>query len=205
MASSPGQVSAAYGARAAEYIAALGSLDAMAYKDVETITDWADGLEGLVLDAGCGPGHWTKLLQSRGVSVRGIDMVPAFIRHASRRYPDVSFQLGTLESLPAAAESLGGILAWYSIIHTEPQEVPGLLEGFFRSLRPGGSVLLGVFEGPDLRPFDHAVAPAYTWPVPEIRHALLGAGFRVSRTVTRQDQGSRPHAALIAERPAVTL
>jgi trans-aconitate methyltransferase len=49
-----------------------------------------------VLDAGCGPGHWTNHLAGRGLEVRGIDLVPAFIEHARTSYPDVAFDFGSI-------------------------------------------------------------------------------------------------------------
>ncbi|MEF3402982.1 hypothetical protein [Agromyces sp. CCNWLW203] len=56
------EVRAAYTERAEEYISVLGSVADTHELDRELITRWAEPLEGLVLDAGCGPGHWTDHL-----------------------------------------------------------------------------------------------------------------------------------------------
>ena len=43
--------------------------------------------------------------------------------------------------------SLGGILAWLSTIHHEPSRIGIPLAEFARTLRPGGGLLLGYFDG----------------------------------------------------------
>ena len=37
------------------------------------------GLDGRVLDLGCGPGHWSAFLHARGADVTGVDQVPEFV------------------------------------------------------------------------------------------------------------------------------
>lgn len=189
-----------YRSRAAEYTELLGSVDAMAAPDRDLIAHWATMIEGPAIDAGCGPGHWTRFIADHGVAVEGVDMVPEFIEGATERFPDVTFRLGRLESLPADDGALGGVLAWYSVIHTEPEQVPAILGEFARVIRPRGELLIGFFEGPRLEPFDHAVVTAYFWPVPEMRSALEVAGFEVVAVHTRTDPGRRPYGAILARR-----
>ena len=55
-------VARAYGSAAAEYIERFGSADRAAPEERALIADWAHGLSGPVLDAGCGPGHWSAFL-----------------------------------------------------------------------------------------------------------------------------------------------
>lgn len=191
-------VRASYGARADEYVELLGSVDLLAARDRDTITAWATGLDGPVIDAGSGPGHWTNHLHELGVAAEGVDMVPEFVDSARSRFPDVPFHAGQLSSLPVDSGSLAGLLSWYSVIHTVPDQVPGILAEFARCLQPDGSLLLGFFEGEVLEPFDHAVVTAYYWPVSEMRRALEAAGFEVVQVQTRVDPGSRPLADVVA-------
>lgn len=58
------QVAAAYDARAAEYIALIGSLDQMEGEDIALIGQWRDETPGELLDAGCGPGLRRRALRS---------------------------------------------------------------------------------------------------------------------------------------------
>ena len=194
------RVLADYTARADEYTALLGSIDATASEDRTLISTWAQAVDGLIVDVGCGPGHWTNYLRMKGAAVVGVDPVDAFVQGARRSYPDADYQLGRAEHLDATDASVGGILAWYSLIHTEPQHIDAALQEFARVIRPGGRLLLGFFEGVDVAPFDHSVTTAYAWPIPVLIEHVQGAGFEVTGTQARTDPGSRPHGAIVALR-----
>lgn len=193
----------AYADRASEYIDLLGSIDATATEDQELVSAWSQKRDGLILDVGCGPGQWTNFLHAIGAKVVGIDPVHAFVVDAQSRYPQVDYRLGQAENLDVADASVAGVLAWYSLIHTNPSDLGVVLDEFARVLRPGGSLLLGFFEGSALMPFDHAVTTAYFWPIPELTHRLDQERFTVTETQTRTDEGSRPHGAIIARREHV--
>lgn len=194
------RVGAAYAKRAGEYIAALGFIEATAELDRELIGAWEEDAPGLILDVGCGPGHWTAWLHQRGHDVEGVDPVPAFIDHATATYPTVPFRVGQAERLHVEDASLGGILAWYSLIHTDPAGVPAVLGAFARALLPDGSLALGFFDGPEVAAFDHAVTTAYVWPIDALAQTVEEAGFTVTVRHTRTDPGVRPHGAIIARR-----
>lgn len=102
------QVQDDYNRRAIEYIEALGSVEQMATPDRELISEWRDSCSGPLLDAGCGPGHWTELLSQDGRDVLGVDLSEEFIGHARAAYPDVSFERGDFRRLPLQSHSLGG-------------------------------------------------------------------------------------------------
>ncbi|AMG84936.1 SAM-dependent methyltransferase [Microbacterium sp. PAMC 28756] len=191
---------AAYAKRAGEYIDALGFIEATAEQDRKLIGAWAEDVPGLILDVGCGPGHWTAWLHQRGHDIEGVDPVPAFIDHATATYPGVPFRVGQAEHLHVADAGLGGILAWYSLIHTDPARVPAVLGGFARALTLDGSLTLGFFDGPVVATFDHTVTTAYVWPVDALAERVEEAGFTVTARHTRTDPGARPHGAIIARR-----
>jgi SAM-dependent methyltransferase len=193
-------VGEAYSARAAEYIELLGSVEAMHPSDRELIGTWGGQVVGPAIDAGCGPGHWTAYLASRGVDIRGIDLAPAFIDHARRAHPDLRFATGSLDALDASDASLGGVLAWYSLIHHAPDAMGSALDEIARVLRPGGLLLVGFFDGTAIEPFDHAVVTAYRWPVADLSERLRASGFEIVETHTRTGVGYRPHAAIVARR-----
>ncbi|RZU62926.1 class I SAM-dependent methyltransferase [Zhihengliuella halotolerans] len=192
---------AAYSARADEYTRLLGSIEDTHAQDRELIAAWADTAPGLIVDAGCGPGHWAGWLHGRGQDVVGIDLVPEFVAVARERFPQVRFERSSLADV-ATGEPAGGILAWYSLIHTPPEDVLDILVGFHTRLTPGGTALLGFFEGPSRQQFHHAVAPAYYWSLEELSALLREAGFAVGATHRRTSAEHRPHAAILARRPA---
>lgn len=187
-----------YAARAAEYTELFGDISQMDDDDRERIGSWADGIDGRILDAGCGPGHWTAFLVERGADAEGIDLVPAFIAGATTRFPRVSYRTASLAEADIPPGSLGGVLAWYSLIHATPDGLPHLLEAARRALHEGGRLLVGFFDGADGRPFPHAVTTAHYWSVPGMSTQLERAGFSVLDSETREQEGRRPHASISA-------
>lgn len=190
----------AYGERAAEYTRLLGSIGDTHELDRQCIGDWAAGIEGRVVDAGCGPGQWTGFLHRRGVAVEGIDFVPAFIDSARLRFPGVPFRVASIRHMDVPDGSLHGVLAWYSFIHVPPDELALVLAEFGRALVRGGRILIGFFDGPPGIPFPHAVSTAYYWSVATMGQLLAEAGFEVCDVQTRRDPGKRAHAAIAAIR-----
>ena len=196
----PSDALAAYGRRAAEYAEHLGLMRTVHPSDVHLVTTWAASVEGPLLDAGSGPGHWTAHLAGQGIDVQGVDQVPAFIDHARSTYPDVSFTLGSIEALADPTGTYGGVLAWFSLIHHDPRTIRRPLDEFARVLRPGGHLLVGFFLGDALEPFDHAVVTAWRWPADLLAQELEAAGFDLIETHTRAAASGtpRPHGAIVA-------
>lgn len=190
----------AYSARAADYVEECGGIERATQADRSLLLDWAGSLVGRVIDVGCGPGQWTHLLRDAGMDIAGVDPVSAFVDHARRTYPDERFRVGRAEDLGVGDASLGGVLAWYSLIHTHPEQIDAPFAEFARVVAPGGGLALGFFTGPRLEAFDHAVTTAYFWPVEQLTVKVEEAGFQVTHTETRTDSGARPHGAILAVR-----
>lgn len=202
-------IAAAYSARADEYVRVLGDIEQLDAADRATIAAWCDSTTGTLLDAGSGPGMWTRFLgggtrDEGGRDVWGLDVTEAFVASARARFPETTFAAGSFREIPAADASLGGILAWYSLIHTPPAEVPAVLAEFARVLRPGGSLLLGYFDGTAREEFGHRVTTAYFWSAEAFGALLVDAGFTVVSAERRDrrpgEASSRPHGALTAVR-----
>ncbi|MFE3543661.1 class I SAM-dependent methyltransferase [Nocardia sp. NPDC059177] len=153
---------------------------------------------GPTLDLGCGPGHFTKTLVDAGIPTTGIDLVPEFIAHAQSAYPDIPFEVGSITSLPVPTGTITGILAWFSLIHFTPTELPAVLAELHRALTPGGRLIAGFFDTPDtVEPFPHKVTTAYRWPIDAFAETLATAGFtELSRLQRSAADPTRPYAAL---------
>jgi len=183
-----------------EYIGLLGSIGSDHPSDLETISSWASDVHGDLNDAGCGPGHCTNSLTQQGPIARGIDQAREFIAHATSAYPSADFAIGNLESIDAVTSSIGGVLPWFSLIHYEPRAIQIPLREFGREIKPGGALFVGFFEGTKFEGFEHAVTPAYRWPVDTICTGLDRVDFDVLETHVRKTKGQRSHAAVSAQR-----
>ncbi|MEU1666948.1 methyltransferase domain-containing protein [Streptomyces sparsogenes] len=150
---------------------------------------------GPVAELGCGPGRVTAHLRGLGVDAFGVDLSPVMIDIARETYPDLRFEVGSMEALDLADGELGSILSWYSVIHTPPQHLPAYFAEFRRVLAPGGHLLLGFFEAEDeqVTPFDHKVTTAYRWPIDDLARLAGDAGFtEVGRMMRQPCEGERP-------------
>ncbi len=169
--------------------------------DTALIRDHLTGLDGPVLDLGCGPGHWTGYLHSLGADVTGIDLVPEFLDHARAHFPGPEFRLGSMTGLDRPDHSVAGLLSWYSTIHLPPPELDLALTEFRRLLAPAGRLVIGFFDSDDgVAAFDHKVVTAYRWPVDEFSARLVKAGFTELQRLRQQvpERPDRRYAAIAA-------
>jgi ubiquinone/menaquinone biosynthesis C-methylase UbiE len=140
---------ASYDTLAAEYAARIyGELSGKPFD-----REWLDRLAervrllGPVCDLGCGPGHIARYLQERGERAIGLDLSFGNLQQGRRLNPRLEFLQGDMLALPFAGESLGGIAAFYSIIHLEHEQLGGALREMRRVLRSGGWLLLAFHLG----------------------------------------------------------
>lgn len=102
---------------------------------------------GVVADIGCGPGHVARYLHDQGVTVVGIDLLPAMIKCANRLNPGLEFRVGDMRDLNLPPSSLAGIIAFYSIVHFEPDELGVIMRELRMVLAPGGLALISFHVG----------------------------------------------------------
>lgn len=151
-----------------------------------------DGRGGQVADLGCGPGHITAHLRELGLSVFGVDTSSVMVELARGTHPGLRFEVGSMGALDIADGALAGVLSRWSIIHTPPREVPGVLAEFHRVLAPGGHLLIGFWGADDpSRPteaFDHAVTEAHRWSPDHLALLLREVGLDEVARMTREPQ-----------------
>jgi SAM-dependent methyltransferase len=157
-----------------------------------------------VADLGCGPGHVTAHLDSLGVSAFGVDLSPKMVEIARWTYPDLRFEVGSMTALDLPDGQLGGIVAWWSILHTPPEVLPVVFAEFHRTLVPGGHLLVGFHAGDErLRPeraYGHPVSyDTYLLPPDRIGELLGQAGMVVTARLL-SDGKKWPQACLLAHK-----
>ncbi|MER5267689.1 class I SAM-dependent methyltransferase [Actinosynnema sp. NPDC002837] len=159
---------------------------------------------GPVADIGCGPGLITSHLHGLGLDVFGVDLSPRMVELAGRRHPDLRFHVGSMTDLDLADDSVGGVLAFYSIIHVPDREIPAVLTHFHRVLRPGGVVMLGFHVGDRarLKTEGYGGHPmsvhVHRRPVERVAGWLRDAGFTIEAQVLIGPDDEVPGGMLIA-------
>lgn len=129
------------------------------------------------------------------------------IAQARKGHPGASFTVAQLAGLPYPENSFDGILAWYSIIHTAPEELGAVFGQFHRVLRPGGSLLLGFQTGSGARDIRRAYGhdvemTAHLHDPADLVARLDAGGFAVDEDLQRAPRGheSQPQGFLRAHR-----
>jgi SAM-dependent methyltransferase len=185
----------------------IGELAARPF-DRAMLAAFAELVDGSVADIGCGPGRVTAHLASLGVSAFGVDLSPAMIAAARRTYPDLRFEVDSMTDLSVPDGSLGGIVAWYSIIHVPTELLPEVFAGFHRALVSGGHLLLAFQVGDEVRhrtsAAGHEISLDFHRRQPHrVAQLLRQAGFAVQATLVREPR--RVVAQLIEQVPQAFL
>ena len=114
---------------------------------LDRVAAHADG--GPVVEVGCGPGHVTAYLAEAGADAFGIDLSPAMVDEARRRFPEGSYEVGDLRSLmrPPTAPGWRAVLGWYSLIHLAASELPAAIDALARTARRRRLLVLAMHAG----------------------------------------------------------
>ena len=151
------RVRSSYNAVAADYAEALADeLQGLPFETwlLDRVLAHAHGRP--VVEVGSGPGHVTAYLSERGADATGIDLSPAMVVEARRRFPGPAFEVGDLRRLsrPATSSGWAAVLAWYSLIHLAASELAEAVAALARPLDPGGWLVLGLHAGAEVRHLD---------------------------------------------------
>jgi SAM-dependent methyltransferase len=98
----------------------------------------------------------TAYLAEAGADATGLDLSPAMVEEARRRFPDGDYQVGDLRRLirPTSAPGWSAVLAWYSLIHLAASELPETLAALSRPLATGGWLVVALHAGSEVRHLD---------------------------------------------------
>jgi SAM-dependent methyltransferase len=131
--------------------------------------------QGHVVELGAGPGHVAAYLAARGVDVSALDLSSAMVDEAKRLFPGLQAVVGDMLDLPYANGSLAGVIAFYSIIHFDDDQLERAFKEMTRVLRTAGYAALAFHVG------DEAIHREQWWDMP----VVLDSRFLPVDLVTR--------------------
>ncbi len=157
---------------------------------------FAESVTGRVVDLGCGPGQIAAYLHARGASVEGLDLSPEMVAQATAAHPAIEFRVGDMFALPYADASLGGIVAFYAIVHTPTAALD--FRDFDRVLAPHGLVALAFHVGESTTHVDELFGRAtsldfYFHPTDAVIAALAEVNLVVEARLEREPYVGAEH------------
>ena len=188
--------------------------DELAHKPFDRM--WLDRLAqltrglGPVCDLGCGPGQVARYLADLGADVFGADLSEAMLREARRLSPGISFRQADMLALPFEDASLGGIAAFYAIVHFNLDQLQQALHEWRRVLVPGGYALVTFHVGDERRHLDeflgHVVSADFQlFPLDDVVTRLRTAGLTIEDVTLRypypEVEVQTQRAYVLARRP----
>jgi SAM-dependent methyltransferase len=160
---------------------------------------------GRILDLGCGPGRDIVAFQTEGHQVIGLDATPAFVEMAKQVSNSEVWQQNFL-ALDLPEQYFDGIFANASLIHVPHAEMLRVLTDLYRSLIPGGAIVMSIIRGEGEGFVDRLTGQRYTsfWEYTAIAPLLEQAGFKIAHHYYRPPglpQALQSWLAIVANRP----
>jgi SAM-dependent methyltransferase len=165
-----------------------------------------------VLEIGSGPGQIARYLRDRGAEIEGLDLSPEMIREAERLHAGsgIGFRVGDMFALPHADASLGGVVAFYAIVHVKTDALAVPFGEIARVLAPGGLALVAFHIGAEVAHVDELFGVATSLdfrfhPVADVVRLLGESGLEIRATTVREPYEAAEHpsrrAYLLARKP----
>ncbi|QFT57835.1 Cypemycin methyltransferase [Sulfitobacter sp. THAF37] len=139
-----------------------------------------------VLDLGCGPGNYARILAEAGLKVWAIDASAEMVRRTGL-ISGVTARHGTFEDV-TGQDTFDGIWASFSLLHASRTAFPGHLDRLHAALKPGGPLFLGMKTGTGGGRDDLGRHYEY-YSLEELESLLRGAGFTPRRNWTGYGKG----------------
>lgn len=95
-----------------------------------------------VLDLGCGTGHFSNYIFSKGFEVHAIDPSLKMLEFARNNFPNISFIEGVASSLPFPDNSFDLIISIEVLRYLDTADVKQAYAEMYRVLKPGGRILV---------------------------------------------------------------
>lgn len=166
----------------------------------EALLDAAGAGPGIrLLDLACGPGHATAAARARGADVLGIDVTPAMIDAARRRFPGVPFAVADMRDPPAGPWD--AITCRLGAHHVDD----AWLAAASRVLAPGGRLAIAELAPIDERARRNGMREADAWVEAMARAGFVDVGARRIDLASRRAPGAPSSTQGMPDGPAYVV
>lgn len=142
--------------------------------------------QGHVLDLGCGPGVFARLMAQAGLHVTATDASAQMVALAAKQ-PGIRARQASFDDL-TDTDTYDGVWANFSLLHAPRHALPRHLKSIHNALKSGGHFHLSVKTGSGQA--RDTLGRFYTYYSPDqLDHLLADAGFTVTKITPGRDKG----------------
>lgn len=189
--------------------------------NIGTLVDWGRtqgvSFEGVIVEAGCGPGLHLAFLESVGArEIVAVDLSPAMVEEARRRSGQLSVSSEAVvaditEEIPVSDGGADVVFSNAVLLHLGPTQFAAAQSEFYRVLKDGGRQVSRLLldpegseraEGQIGRPeIHHSGRYFHLYTADEIQGMLEGVGFEPGVTIERDSDLGGNWGRFITRKP----
>lgn len=170
--------------------------------DLSYFDDFMINCNSKILDLGCGMGHYSKYMKSKGFDVIGIDFSEGMINIARRTNPDIEFIEADICNLPKSLDDdFDGVVLAFVLQHMSKEDAKKCLNGLHQHLKEKAQLLILFRFGDKVviepEPFNSDFAyliKEYT--INELSQLLSECGYKVKK-ITRKPYINDPNSLVL--------
>lgn len=118
----------------------------MAFDRMKCLARYIKGNNLNILDYGFGQGSLERLIykQNKHARLVGIDISSKSVMKAKKKFKEWNFLVGKIDKMKKYRDFFDYIVCSEVLEHISPSDTFGILKQFYRSLKPGGKLLMSV-------------------------------------------------------------
>lgn len=152
--------------------------------------------KGKILDIACAGGRDSRVFLDNGFEIIGVDIVENFVKQAKKNNPGGDFLIKDILKLDFQDETFDGIWSHATLLHFSDEDAGKILKSFYKILKPGGELFIGVKEGSGFQNIIDKLSEGEEryfnfFTEDRIKKLIEAAGFKITMFRRTQDDADR--------------